>query len=261
MDLDYIEAGKGETVILLHSTVAGNKQWRQLIEVLSQNFHVFAPNLIGYGRNKKWSSKLPQTLKDQAEIIRPLIPSDGTTFSLVGHSFGGSVAMMVGKIFHKNLRKLILIEPNPNYLLKEMGRCADFNEVAAIRDCIKFNGLNNTWDLAAAVFTNYFNGIGTWDAMDDSRRQKFIQALKPNFYEWDAVMNEKTTIEDWERCLPKDTTVLSCKNTLNSSRSIVKVLCSHMANWDFIEYREGGHMAPLTKPHIVNPIIEGILLA
>ena len=27
--LDYIEKGQGETVLLLHSTAAGNKQWRK----------------------------------------------------------------------------------------------------------------------------------------------------------------------------------------------------------------------------------------
>ena len=33
--VDYIERGEGNTVILLHSTAAGNKQWRKLIDTLS----------------------------------------------------------------------------------------------------------------------------------------------------------------------------------------------------------------------------------
>ena len=38
MNLDYIEKGQGEPVLLLHSTAAGNKQWRKLIEILSSNY-------------------------------------------------------------------------------------------------------------------------------------------------------------------------------------------------------------------------------
>mgnify|MGYP001487224981 CR=1 FL=1 len=70
---------------------------------------------------------------------------------------------------------------------------------------------------------------------------------------------ESTSIEDWEKHLPKETTVLSCKKTINSSSGIVELLRSNMQNWSFVEYEEGGHMAPLTHPQIVNPIIRDIL--
>ena len=46
-NIDYLEQGEGETVILLHSTAAGNKQWRKLIDTLSPKFRVVAPNLYG----------------------------------------------------------------------------------------------------------------------------------------------------------------------------------------------------------------------
>ena len=167
--------------------------------------------------------------------------------------------MMAAKIFARNIDKLILIEPNPNYLLRDMGRHSDFAEVSAMRDCIKINGEKNTWDVAAAIFTNYFNRDGAWEAMDDSRKQLVVNALKPNFHEWDAVMNESTSMEEWKKHLPKETTVLNCKNTINSSSGIVKLFRSNMPDWSFIEYEEGGHMAPLTHPQIVNPIIRDIL--
>ena len=35
MKTDFIEDGHGSAVMLIHSTVAGNKQWRKLIEYLS----------------------------------------------------------------------------------------------------------------------------------------------------------------------------------------------------------------------------------
>ena len=103
MRVDYIEQGKGHTVILLLSTAAGNRQWKKLIELLSDDYRVIAPNLFGYGGTDKWSDKRSQTLKDQAEIIRQFVPSDGSKFSLVGHSFGGSIAMMGAKIFPHRL--------------------------------------------------------------------------------------------------------------------------------------------------------------
>ncbi len=37
-------------------------------------------------------------------------------------------------------------------------------------------------------------------------------------------MNETISIEEWRASLPKDTTVLSCKETIYSTSGIVKIL-------------------------------------
>jgi hypothetical protein len=95
--------------------------------------------------------------------------------------------------------------------------------------------------------------------MDVDRRQKFISALKPNYHEWDPVMNENTSMKEWKSCLPEKTTVLSCVKTINSINGIINLLRSNMTTWDFIEYQEGGHMAPLTMPNIINPLIAKVL--
>ena len=61
MKTDFIEDGKGNVVLLIHSTAAGNKQWRKLIEYLSPNNRVLAPNLFGYGASPKWPGKRDQS--------------------------------------------------------------------------------------------------------------------------------------------------------------------------------------------------------
>ena len=220
MNIDYIEKGEGQTVILLHFAAAGNRQWRHLIDFLCDDHHLIAPNLYGYGATDKWTFQRPQTLVDQAELIRQFITSDGCKFSLVKHSFGGSVAMMAAKLFHDRIDKLILIEPNPFSLLRALGHDANYNEVMALYDCIKLNRANGDWEIAGAVFANYWNGAGTWEAMGTDRKAKFPKALEPNFHEWDAVINEQTSINEWATFLPLDTMVLKCTKTVQSINSI-----------------------------------------
>ena len=52
--VDYIEAGSGPCVILLHSSVTGNRQWRTTVEALQDQYHVIAINFFGYGRTSPW---------------------------------------------------------------------------------------------------------------------------------------------------------------------------------------------------------------
>src|SRR5664279_4443750 len=49
----YHEAGQGEVVILIHGLGADSRHWAANIGPLSQNFHVIALDLIGYGQSDK----------------------------------------------------------------------------------------------------------------------------------------------------------------------------------------------------------------
>ena len=46
----YAEAGRGETVLLLHSSASSSAQWRALTEILRGRWRVLAPDLPGYGQ-------------------------------------------------------------------------------------------------------------------------------------------------------------------------------------------------------------------
>lgn len=256
---DFIEIGKGEKVILLHSSVAGAKQWRSLMGTLADDFHVVAINLFGYGETRAWKDASPQSLEDQAKLVEPFLPADGGEISIVGHSFGGSVAMKAAALFKCRVRRLVLIEPNPFYLLAQNGRAEAYQEAVNLRDAIKSNGQAGTWKVAAEIFANYWTGAGSWDAMPDDRKSKFAQALKPNFHEWDAVMNEQTLLSEWESDLPKDTTILSAEDTVQSIAEIVALMEKHISGWNFEQISHGGHMAVMTKPELLNPIVVSAL--
>ena len=258
MKVDFIEDGHGSAVLLIHSTVAGNKQWRKLVEYLSPDYRVLAPNLFGYGTTPEWSKNRHQTLIDQVDLLADFFEQN-ESISIVGHSFGGSVAMMAAKKYPAKIKKLILVEPNPFYLLEHHSDHDSYQEALNLRDIIKTNAHKETWVQAAEKFADYWNGSGTWKQMDGLRREKFAEALKPNFHEFDCVINETTSLEEWRDILPQNTHILFSEQTVNSIRKIVTIFEETMPNWIFHSYNEGTHMAPLTHPNIVNPIIHKIL--
>ena len=111
-DVDIIQAGSGPTVILVHSSVAGARQWRRLMSDLEDHFHLIAVNLFGYVSTPAWSGNLNQTLKGQARLVEAVVPEHKDKFSLIGHSFGGSVAMKAAAKFGSRIDNLILLDLN-----------------------------------------------------------------------------------------------------------------------------------------------------
>ena len=256
---DFIEAGDGPTVVLVHSSVSGARQWRRLIDELKPRFHVRAVNLYGYGASPTWSADRLQSLDDQAALVATCLPADDRPIAVVGHSFGGSVAMQLAMRLPQRIQRLVLLEPNPVSLLREAGRMDAYDEAYALRMCIKDNGARGDWMTAAERFADYWGGPGTWAAMPSDRRVAFTKALLPNFFEWDAVTEDTVPLATWAKCLPHQTMVVSDPQTVRPIREIVALLADACPSWTFRSVAQGGHMAPQTRPDLVNRIIDAFL--
>jgi pimeloyl-ACP methyl ester carboxylesterase len=257
LTVDYVEQGRGEPVVLVHSSVSGNRQWRALMDELSERYRALAVNLFGYGETTPWPDNAFQSLYAQAVLILALPGVESGPLRLVGHSFGAAVALKLSAMLGQRVQKLVLIEPNPFSLLKQEGRTEAYLEARALRDHVKCFGSLEQWDGVAERVADYWGGEGNWAAMPEKRRAAFAAALKPNFYEWDAVMSEEATLEQW-KAIPAATLVLSDPHTRRPIREIVEVFMQACPDWRF-ESISGGHMAPLTRPELVNPLVRRFL--
>ena len=255
---DFLEAGSGPPVMLVPSSVSGARQWRRLIDDLKADFHVRAVNLFGYGRTPPWPMGTPQTLEDQARLVETALPAGHEPICLVGHSFGGAVAMKVAARLSGRVVRLVLLETNPFYLLKQAGRTEAFAEVMELRDCVKSFGARGEWAIAGERFADYWAGAGSWQAMTPERRAAFAEAMKPNFSEWNAVMEETTPIAQLARLLPRETLVASDPDTALPVRALNSLLRQACPHWTYVNFT-GGHMAPLTRPDLINPLVRSFL--
>ena len=226
---------------------------------MEDRFHLIAVNLFGYGGTAAWTGPARQTLEDQAALIEAGLPDRDARLCMVGHSFGASVAMRAARNLGARVDKLVLLEPNPFYLLDQNRRFEAFAEILGLRRWIKDNGASGDWTAAAEKFADYWGGAETWASMPEARRTAFTEGLKPNFHEWDAVMDETTTLDEWSRALPSDTLVIAARQTVRPIREIVELMREACPDWRFQEVADGGHMAPLTRPDLINPIVSEFL--
>jgi pimeloyl-ACP methyl ester carboxylesterase len=256
--IDYADEGAGPPVVLIHSSVSGNRQWRALTEALRDRYRVLALNLYGYGETTPWPGAEQQSLADQAELVLAVCEEAGEPVRLVGHSFGGSVALTAALLLGERASDLVLLEPNPFRLLQLENRAAAWLEIHGLREDVTGRIAAGDWPGASQLFADYWLGGGTWDAMPDGRRLAFAEALAQNPYEWQAVMNEETRVEEYSAIIAR-TLVVSDPETRRPIREIVEILAAGCPSWSFRSLPEGGHMAPLTRPELVNPIVREFL--
>ena len=117
-ELAYVEQGQGSPVILVLGAVGDYRVWTHQVAAFSTRHRVIAYSFRYHHPNAPPSSgaadyTLPTHAEDLAMLIRSL--GLGPTH-LVGYSYGGSVAALVGRNHPELVRSLVLAEP-PLYSL------------------------------------------------------------------------------------------------------------------------------------------------
>jgi pimeloyl-ACP methyl ester carboxylesterase len=255
LGVGYTVDGDGPVVVLVHSSVSGRRQWRTLTAALADRFRVVALDLLGYGDTPSWTGEGTQRLPEQSELVRQVADRVGEPLALVGHSFGATVALDAAATLGASLAGLVLIEPNPFALLRDAG-APEWSEAAALRDAVKAAAAADDLTPAAERFADYWNGPGTWASLDEDRRAAFARALAPNVHEWDAVLDaDAATVE----AVRAATLVVTARDTVATIAAIAGVLEQLRPDWRFTQVDDGGHMAPLIRPDLVDPLVAAFL--
>src|SRR4051812_31259833 len=97
-------------VVLLHSSGSTAQQWEMLAQALEPRFEVLPVELHGHGERGAWNSDTPFKLADDANLVLPILERVGAAH-LIGHSYGGAVALKVASLHMKLVRSVTAYEP------------------------------------------------------------------------------------------------------------------------------------------------------
>lgn len=254
--IDVAESGQGPTVVLVHSSVAGNRQWRRLAETLSPHLRVLAPNLLGYGQTSPAQASAP-TLDDATEVLLALCEGLDAPVRLVGHSWGGALALRAAHRLGPRVSRLALYEPMLAGLLRGHGHAA-WDEAQALYDDVQRLGSSGDWLALAARFTDYFNGDSAWAATPPERRQAVAAALPPNVLEWRAATSAITTADF--AGVRAEVLLMQGGATREVLRATAALLREANPHWRFELLPGWGHMGPLTHVEAFNRLVADFLL-
>lgn len=121
MKMEKVELEKGETIacrervtggkklVLIHGNMVSSRHFDILVDALPEDLHILAPDMRGFGESSY--NKEINSLAELADDIKEVLDKKNySSYSILGWSTGGGVAMEIAADRPQEVEKLILLE-------------------------------------------------------------------------------------------------------------------------------------------------------
>ena len=111
------DRGAGPVVVMLHGFGASSFSWRAVDSALADRFRVLSVDLSGFGYTERPRGKEPYTRDGQGQLVLGVLDVLGIERAhLVGHSYGGAIAMALAARQPERFDSLVLVDAaGPEY--------------------------------------------------------------------------------------------------------------------------------------------------
>ena len=241
----YLSAGEGLPVILLHGAGAGAVTWYPSIGVISKEYHVIAPDIVGYGESDK-----PDAPYDRAffsswlnEFLSALNVSKA---HVVGLSQGGAIALQFALDYPEMIDKLVLVD------------AGGLGAQPSLASLLGMLWLNTIPSFLANLFYSRFILFNP-DNRDPNHRKYSVEIIKGNGgkkpFQQGRGAAVSTISMDLLRQIDRETLIIWGENDKLFDIEHGEAAAKVMPNAKLVRIPRAGHLPLMDRPELFNAIL------
>jgi len=242
------------TVLALHGSANTGRLWQGTAEYLRGRHRLIAPDLSRYGSNR--------TAGNIPDVAGVVIGAMAEPMHLVGHGHGAAVALEIALLRPQLVKSLTLIEPALFHLLRA-GAPSDlalFAELAVMAEKLATTARASGPSAGMRAYIDFWHGAGAWRRTSESLRQELVRHAEQAGRDL-ATALAQTWPANRCRALGCPTLAVMALDSPVSSLRVTEMVAEAIPGARLAIVPDAGHMALLTAPHIVNPMIAAHLRA
>ncbi|MEM9028312.1 MAG: alpha/beta hydrolase [Pseudomonadota bacterium] len=249
-------------VIALHCSGANGRQWRQLGSQLEPTFAFAAPDHMDSSNLCTTRAGVPFSLADEAAATLDIIDASDRPIHLVGHSYGGAVALHVARMRPERIASMSLYEPTAFHLLHDMGLDGRIGhaEITHLSNRVARFISRRDFEAAAVCFVTYWGGEDAWQALRPEQRAALAQWAPKAVFDFEALLNEPSRLQDFSG-LAMPILLMRGAHSPDPGRVIARHLLQALPTSRCVCFTDAGHMGPLTHATDVAHFITHHILA
>lgn len=237
------------TLLALHCSAGSPAQWNPYRAHTGGSVLWHTPPLMGYGE-AGWRRGMPLSLEDEASRLLPFLKRSPEPVDIVGHSYGGAVALMLAACRPELVRSVTVYEPVLFGLLaQDASSAAHAKEVAAVADDVRLFAMRGDELLAAESFVDYWSGWSAWWRLGRERQDRIAAHMPKVAAEFRALFDARIDFSKAD-VMPPVRIVVGTSSPA-PVRRIAEILHWQLPRASIVHLAGGDHMTPVTQPRKV----------
>ncbi len=251
--ISYDEYGSGPVIMLLHSSPGTSKMWQRVGNQIAGRFRVIAPDLPGYGETTAQDISASPDVSYTVDLIEALISAIGSPPVLVGHSYGGVVALSSALQNPKKILGLGLLEPVAISILSAVGENESFADTKAVFDeyISSFEGGDNQ---AVRKMIDFWFGLGAFEKMPSPLKDYLLTNTALNIRDVRATFQLRYSIESFSS-MDVPVLVIYGKKSPEVTRKIARTIAAHTKRGSLVGLENATHAMITTHVDEVSNLI------
>jgi pimeloyl-ACP methyl ester carboxylesterase len=263
LHIDVSGPEAGDRVLLLHSSGLSSRQWRRLAPLLAgRGFRVLAPDLAGHGASPPVLEPTPFTYLDEVDNVREILADHGPVH-VVGHSYGGLIAVLAAIGAGEAVRSSILYDPVAFGVLDAVADAGELGDLRAVGHPWRGDGgaaddeaSHERW---LTAFVDYWGGEGAWLALREDVRAEFRRTGWVVHEEVTTLLTDETRAAAYG-AVRGPVTLLTGERSPRAAHAVAARLAAALPRATRVVVPGAGHMGPISHSDAVNAIILSALL-
>jgi pimeloyl-ACP methyl ester carboxylesterase len=181
--IDYGECGTGPTIVLVPGSCSTGAAWRPVIGTWNGQFRCVTTSLLGYGGTVERRTASDPAISHEAAILESVVRKAGGRAHLVGHSFGGLVALAVALRNRVSLASLVILEAPAPEVLRDRGEHQHYRAFRQMTE-VYFAAFDGGNVEAIAAMIDFYGGAGTYASWPPRVRAHAVETTPVNILDW-----------------------------------------------------------------------------
>ena len=183
-DIDYDECGSGPTIVMVPGSCSTGAAWKPVIGALNGRFRCVTTSLLGYGGTAERRTASNTSILHEAEMVEEVIRKAGAKVHLVGHSFGGLVALAVALQNQVTLASLTILEAPAVEILR--GNEDQYYQTFRNMTEDYFTAFRGGETEAIEKMIDFYGGQGTFASWPSRVRSYAVETTPVNILDWES---------------------------------------------------------------------------